>query len=91
MKGELSFVQISDCHMGFNKPANPDVAATLRVAVDKINALPTAPEFMSHTGDISHNQPSIEVGRVRHGESDPEGGEAAGCFLRTGRARKRDP
>jgi 3',5'-cyclic AMP phosphodiesterase CpdA len=53
-KGELSFVQISDSHMGFNKPANPDVAATLKAAVDKINALPTAPEFMLHTGDISH-------------------------------------
>ena len=53
-KGELSFVQISDSHMGFNKPANPDVAATLKAAVDKINALPVAPEFMLHTGDISH-------------------------------------
>src|SRR5579859_4480699 len=52
--GELSFVQISDSHMGFNKPANPDVAATLKIAMDKINALPTAPEFMLHTGDISH-------------------------------------
>ena len=53
-KGELSFVQISDSHMGFNKPANPDVVGTLKAAVDKINALPTAPEFMLHTGDISH-------------------------------------
>ena len=53
-KGELSFVQISDSHMGFNKPANPDVVATLKAAIDKINALPTAPEFMLHTGDISH-------------------------------------
>src|ERR1700758_1809227 len=44
--GELSFVQISDSHMGFNKPANPDVAGTLRVAVDKVNALAAAPEFM---------------------------------------------
>src|SRR6202165_356227 len=54
MKGELSFVQISDSHMGFNKPANPDVAATLKVAVDKINALPAPPEFLLHTGDLSH-------------------------------------
>jgi Icc protein len=54
MKGELSFVQISDSHMGFNKPANPDVAATLQVAVDKINALSAPPEFLLHTGDISH-------------------------------------
>jgi Icc protein len=53
-KGELSFMQISDSHMGFNKPANPDVIATLRAAVDKINALPVTPEFMLHTGDISH-------------------------------------
>ena len=52
--GELSFVQISDSHMGFNKPANPDVAGTLKAAVDKINALSAAPEFMLHTGDISH-------------------------------------
>src|SRR6266850_154138 len=52
--GELSFVQISDSHMGFNKPANPDVAGTLEAAVDKINSLSAAPEFMLHTGDISH-------------------------------------
>jgi 3',5'-cyclic-AMP phosphodiesterase len=53
-KGELSFVQISDSHMGFNKPANPDVVGTLKAAVDKINALPSSPQFMLHTGDISH-------------------------------------
>src|SRR6202790_3917799 len=52
--GELSFVQISDSHMGFNKPANPDVVGTLKAAVDKINALSRQPEFMLHTGDISH-------------------------------------
>jgi Icc protein len=52
--GELSFVQISDSHMGFNKPANPDVAGTLKAAIDKINGLATPPEFMLHTGDISH-------------------------------------
>ena len=52
--GELSFVQISDSHMGFSKAANPDVAGTLKAAVDKINALPAPPEFMLHTGDISH-------------------------------------
>jgi 3',5'-cyclic AMP phosphodiesterase CpdA len=53
-KSGLSFVQISDSHVGFNKPANPDVIATLQAAVGKINALPVAPEFMLHTGDISH-------------------------------------
>ena len=54
MTGELSFAQISDSHMGFSKPANPDVAGTLKAAVDKINALRTPPEFLLHTGDISH-------------------------------------
>jgi 3',5'-cyclic AMP phosphodiesterase CpdA len=52
--GEMSFVQISDSHMGFNKAANPDVVGTLKAAIDKINALPTSPEFILHTGDISH-------------------------------------
>jgi Icc protein len=52
--GELSFAQISDSHMGFNKPANPDVVGTLKAAIDKINGLSTKPEFLLHTGDISH-------------------------------------
>jgi Icc protein len=50
----LSFAQISDSHMGFNKAANPDVVGTLKTAVDRINALDVEPEFMLHTGDISH-------------------------------------
>ena len=52
--GELRFVQISDSHMGFNKPANPDVAGTLQAAVEKMNALASPPEFVLHTGDVSH-------------------------------------
>src|SRR5215472_14214169 len=39
-RGELSFIQISDSHMGFDKAANPDVVATLRAAIEKINAGP---------------------------------------------------
>jgi 3',5'-cyclic-AMP phosphodiesterase len=54
LKGELSFVQISDSHIGFNKPANPDVTATLQEAVAKVNALPTPPAFVLHTGDLTH-------------------------------------
>jgi len=53
-KGELSFVQISDSHIGFNKPANPDVTGTLQATVEKINSLPHSPEFIIHTGDLSH-------------------------------------
>lgn len=53
LKGDFRFAQISDSHIGFNKAANPDVTATLRVAIDKINVLPAAPEFLLHTGDLS--------------------------------------
>jgi len=50
---DFGFVQISDSHIGFNKPANPDVTATLQVAINKINALPQKPDFIIHTGDLS--------------------------------------
>ncbi|HEY4060928.1 MAG TPA: metallophosphoesterase [Puia sp.] len=53
-KSDFSFVQISDSHIGFNKPANTDVVGTLRAAIAKINAMPTAPSFVLHTGDLSH-------------------------------------
>ena len=53
MTGDLSFVQISDSHIGFNKDANPDVTATLRAAIAKVNALPTPPAFVLHTGDLT--------------------------------------
>ncbi len=53
-KGELSFVQISDSHIGFKQPPNTDVTATLQAAAAKIKALPTPPAFVLHTGDITH-------------------------------------
>jgi 3',5'-cyclic AMP phosphodiesterase CpdA len=52
--GGLTFLQISDSHMGFDKPANPNVNGTLEEAITKIKALPTKPAFMIHTGDITH-------------------------------------
>jgi len=51
---DFNFVQISDSHIGFDKPANTDVTATLQVAIRKINALPEVPDFIIHTGDLSH-------------------------------------
>src|SRR6185312_12776040 len=50
----FSFVQISDSHIGFSKPANPDARATLKLAVDQIASFPEKPAFLIHTGDISH-------------------------------------
>jgi len=53
VKGDFAFAQISDSHIGFNKAANPDVTATLREAIAKLNALPRRPEFVLHTGDLT--------------------------------------
>ena len=50
---DLSFLQISDSHIGFNKAANKDVTETFKIALDRINAMPTSPSFLIHTGDIS--------------------------------------
>jgi 3',5'-cyclic-AMP phosphodiesterase len=60
IKGGLHFVQISDSHMGFNKPANPNVVATLQATIEKINALPNQPEFIIHTGDLSHDSKAAQ-------------------------------
>jgi 3',5'-cyclic-AMP phosphodiesterase len=53
-QGSFTFLQISDSHVGFNKPANPDALGTLREAMAKIKALPSKPAFMLHTGDVTH-------------------------------------
>lgn len=50
----VDFVQISDSHIGFHQAANPDVAATLTSVVERINAMPSQPAFVIHTGDITH-------------------------------------
>jgi len=53
-KGDFTFVQISDSHIGFSKEPNKDVVGTLRATVDRINALPAQPELLIHTGDLTH-------------------------------------
>ena len=52
--GDFTFVQISDSHIGFNGAANADVRETFQVAVDKVNSLEKQPEFILHTGDLTH-------------------------------------
>ena len=50
----LTFLQLSDSHVGFDKPANPNAKGTLEEAIAKVNALPEKPAFALHTGDITH-------------------------------------
>ncbi len=51
---DFTFLQISDSHIGFDKPANPHAIDTLHEAIDHIKALAVKPAFMLHTGDITH-------------------------------------
>ncbi len=52
--GRPFFVQISDTHIGFNKPANPDVGATLTRSIELVNSMSIRPQLIIHTGDITH-------------------------------------
>jgi 3',5'-cyclic-AMP phosphodiesterase len=63
--GGLRFVQISDSHIGFDKPANPDVTATLRLAIAKIKASFEPPSFVLHTGDLTHLSKPSEFGTLQ--------------------------
>jgi 3',5'-cyclic AMP phosphodiesterase CpdA len=52
--GDFVFAQISDSHIGFSKDANKDVITTLQAAIARVRALPVAPDFLIHTGDLTH-------------------------------------
>lgn len=64
--GGAGFVQISDSHIGFHQPANPNVSATLQEAVDAINALAVQPRFVVHTGDITHLSTPQQFDDAKH-------------------------
>ncbi len=51
-RGELTFGQISDSHIGFKAGAHPSAQDTLAEAVARMAAL--KPDFVIHTGDVSH-------------------------------------
>jgi Icc protein len=52
--GDFAFVQLSDSHIGFSKEPNKDVTATFQEAINRINAMPSRPAFVLHTGDLTH-------------------------------------
>lgn len=60
-----TFVQISDTHVGYHGDANHDVMATFQNAIDKINKLPRKPEFVMHTGDLTHLSKPEQFDTVR--------------------------
>lgn len=56
----FTFLQMSDSHIGFNKPANPHAIDTLKEAIGRIKGLPEKPSFALHTGDITHSAKPVE-------------------------------
>lgn len=94
----FSFVQISDSHIGFHKEPNPDVAGTLQLSLARINAQAARPDFVLHTGDLTHlSKPEefdtvaelmrgVRTGRVFYvpGEHDVIGDNGAEYFRRFG-------
>jgi len=88
----FTFVQLSDSHIGFNKPPNADARATFREAIAKVKALPQQPDFIIHTGDVTQLSRDDEFDDAQqmlkdtglpvfwvpgeHDMLDPEGGKA---------------
>jgi Icc protein len=90
---DFTFVQISDSHIGFALPANPDVLGSFNATIDKINAMPQQPAFVIHTGDVTHLSKAEQfdtaksvMGRLKApvfvipGEHDAIGAEGAKRF-----------
>jgi 3',5'-cyclic AMP phosphodiesterase CpdA len=51
---DFTFVQISDSHIGYVGPANPDVTNTFQQSLDQVNRMADRPDFVIHTGDLTH-------------------------------------
>jgi 3',5'-cyclic-AMP phosphodiesterase len=96
----LQFVQISDSHIGFHKDANPDSSGTLTSAMNQVVQL--APQFVLHTGDVSHLSKPEEfdtaqqlIGKYRGdvhyvpGEHDVIGDNGSAFFSRFNKAPDR--
>jgi len=50
----LRFAQISDSHIGFTGTANTSVTGTFIEAIHQVNGLGFTPDFVMHTGDLTH-------------------------------------
>jgi hypothetical protein len=61
----LRFVQVSDSHIGFEGPANTDVTGSFENAVGQINSLGFRPDFVMHTGDLTHLSTPAQFDQVK--------------------------
>jgi 3',5'-cyclic-AMP phosphodiesterase len=50
----FTFAQVSDSHLGFDKPVNTNVSGTFQEALGHVTSMADKPAFLIHTGDITH-------------------------------------
>jgi 3',5'-cyclic AMP phosphodiesterase CpdA len=50
----FTFAQVSDSHLGFDKPVNANVTGTFQEALNHVTGVADKPAFIIHTGDITH-------------------------------------
>jgi 3',5'-cyclic AMP phosphodiesterase CpdA len=50
----FTFAQVSDSHLGFDKPVNANVTGTFQEALNHVTGMADKPSFIIHTGDITH-------------------------------------
>jgi len=65
-KPAMRFAQISDSHIGFKGPANTNVTDTFNHAIGQINGLDYTPDFVIHTGDLTHLARPDQFDQVKH-------------------------
>ncbi|KUN09288.1 metallophosphoesterase [Streptomyces yokosukanensis] len=63
--GALRFVQVSDSHIGFHGPANMDVVGSFTEAIGQVNTLGFRPDFVMHSGDLTHLSTPGQFDQVR--------------------------
>lgn len=61
----LRFVQVSDSHIGFGGAANRNVTGSFNRAIDQINTLGFRPDFVMHTGDLTHLSTPAQFDQVK--------------------------
>jgi 3',5'-cyclic AMP phosphodiesterase CpdA len=62
---DFTFAQISDSHLGFKGKANGNVTWTFSQAIDQVNALTDRPDFVIHTGDLTHDSTPAQFDQAK--------------------------
>ncbi len=65
---DFFFLQLTDTHWGYKGPANPEAETCLKKTVAAINASPAQPDFIVHTGDLTHLIDDPKERRARLGQ-----------------------